>query len=181
MPEPAPSYTITSFTLPGAPEVITGINNRGEVAGAYESSAGDRGFIYDNGTVTTLNVPGAADTDPEAINDRGEVAGTYVVEPSATILGFIYDNGTYTTLDAPGAYTTSALALNNRGEAAGYYEDSSGQYGFVYDNGTFTTVDPPGANTILLMPSTAVARPPEATSRTARTTVLSMITARTQR
>lgn len=67
MPKPAPSYTITSFPLPGAPEIIAGINN------------------------------------------RGEVAGTYVVEPSATILGFIYDNGTYTTLDAPG-HTSPALS-----------------------------------------------------------------------
>jgi probable HAF family extracellular repeat protein len=148
MPRPAPSFTITSFTLPGPSEIIAGINNRGEVAGVYGSSGGDLGFIYDNGTVTTLNAPGATDTDPEAINDRGEVAGTYVVEPTATFHGFVYDDGTFTTLDAPGAYNTRALALNDRGEVAGLYEDSSGQYGFVYDHGTYRTLSVPGASII---------------------------------
>jgi uncharacterized membrane protein len=50
-----------------------------EVAGSYVDSSGvTHGFIYDDGTFTTLNVPGAYDTSVDAINDRGEVAGSYL-------------------------------------------------------------------------------------------------------
>jgi probable HAF family extracellular repeat protein len=106
-----------------------------------DSSGGPHGFIYDDGAFTTLDAPGASDTTPQAINDRGDVAGTYY---NGSYHGFIYDDGTFTTLDAPGALATHAQAIDNRGDVAGYYYDGS-DHGFVYDNGTFTTLNAPGA------------------------------------
>jgi hypothetical protein len=42
-------------------------------------------------TFTTVDAPGATETTPQAINDRGEVVGAY--EPSLGVsLGFVYDN-----------------------------------------------------------------------------------------
>jgi probable HAF family extracellular repeat protein len=120
----------------------TAINNRGEVAG----DSGGHGFVYDHGTFTTLDGPGASvTTSAVAINDRGEVAGYY--RDGSALHGFVYDDGTFTTLDAPGAANWSeATAINNRGEVAGHYQDSSGtHHGFVYDDGTFTTLDAPGS------------------------------------
>ena len=64
------------------------------------------GFVYNNGTFTTLNAPGANLTLPTAINDRGEVAGGY--QDSSGTHGFVYENGTFTTLNAPGASATFA-------------------------------------------------------------------------
>jgi hypothetical protein len=51
------------------------MNNRDEVVRTYVGSSGNgHGFIYDNGTLTTLNVPGSSSADALAINNRGEVA-----------------------------------------------------------------------------------------------------------
>jgi hypothetical protein len=109
--------------------IADAINNRGEVAGCYTDSAGYHGYVYDNGTYTTLNVPGATGTLAEAINDRGEVAGDYT--DSSGGHGYVYDNGTFTALNVPGANFTSPDAINNRGEVAGLYDDSSGEHGLL--------------------------------------------------
>ena len=54
------------------------INHRGEIAGFYFDNIGaEHGFIHDNGTFTTIDVPGATRTEAVSVNDRGEVAGSY--------------------------------------------------------------------------------------------------------
>ncbi len=90
-----------------------------------------------------MSVPGASTIFVEAINDRGEVVGSYT--ENGDDYGFVYDNGTLTTLSVPGATDTSVTAINDRGEIAGIYDDSSGYHDFVYDNGTYTTLNVPGA------------------------------------
>jgi probable HAF family extracellular repeat protein len=94
---------------------------------------------------SAANVDDVVSTIPEAINDRGEVAGAYF-DSSHAEHGFVYDNGAYTTLNVRGATETFADAINDRGEVAGNYDDSSGtEHGFVYDNGRFTRLTVPGA------------------------------------
>ena len=36
------------------------------------------GFVYDNGSYTSLNVPGSVQTSSIAINDAGDVVGDYL-------------------------------------------------------------------------------------------------------
>jgi hypothetical protein len=70
MPEPALSFSLTSTNAPGATETLSRArNNRGKGAGNADSN----GFIYKNGTFTTLTAPGATSTVAEAINHGGEV------------------------------------------------------------------------------------------------------------
>ncbi len=46
--------------------------------GYYFDGPGPHGFIYDKGTFTTIDLPGAFfGTNLTAINNRGEVAGYY--------------------------------------------------------------------------------------------------------
>jgi len=87
---------------------------------------------------TTIDSPqGTYDAIPIAINDSGEVAGSY--SEDGDFLGFVYDKGTFTTIDPPGATYAAPTAINNSGELAGYYEDSAGNtHGFIAS-------DPPGA------------------------------------
>jgi VCBS repeat-containing protein len=69
----------TTLTAPGAyfTEAYA-INNRGEVTGNYLVSGGVYGFVYDNGTLTTLTTFGSTfATWARAINNSGEVAGFY--------------------------------------------------------------------------------------------------------
>ena len=59
------------------------------------------GSIYDEAGGSTVDPPGAALTTAEAINDRGEVTGSYVDRNGTH--GFIYDQGSFTIIDLPGA------------------------------------------------------------------------------
>jgi uncharacterized membrane protein len=107
------------------------------------------GYLYSNGTFTTLDPPGSSGTTPKGINDHGEVVGSY--DDSANILhGFIYDHGKYTILDDPLGTSTQAFGINNKDQIVGAYQDSSGYHGFIYDHGRYTTLDDPlGISTTL--------------------------------
>lgn len=52
-----------------------GINASGAITGFYH--AGESGFALTNGTITLIQVPGALDTKPLAINDKRQVTGVY--------------------------------------------------------------------------------------------------------
>ena len=124
------------------------INNAGQVAGYYidSNTDSDRGFIFSNGTYTTLNDPLAGQgyeqgTRAVAINNFGVVVGDYV-DASDNEHGFIYSNGTYTTLNDPLAATSSVQSINDAGVVIGTFTNGRG---FVYSNGTFTTLQDPGA------------------------------------
>ena len=67
--------------VPGAVQTFTftgDINNLGQVVGAYEDEDGVvHGFLFHDGVYTTLDFPGAANTNLLSINDHGEIVGTY--------------------------------------------------------------------------------------------------------
>jgi hypothetical protein len=77
---------LATTDVPGATSFpIVAINDRGEVAGGYSSplpNAHSHGFVYDDGTFTTIDPPGADFTERAAINDRCEVAGNYIAPAS---------------------------------------------------------------------------------------------------
>jgi probable HAF family extracellular repeat protein len=77
------------------------------------------GFLYSNGTYTTLRDPLAVGptTSAYGINDAGQVVGTYFDATSGH--GFIYSNGTYATFDFPGAFDTVLNGINDAGQIAG--------------------------------------------------------------
>jgi uncharacterized membrane protein len=76
-------------------------------------------------------VPGARGTQPQGINDRGQIVGKYsdttgaVSEPGAQVRGFLRDRGRYLRLDVPGAVTSQAFDLNDRGQVVGQWDDRS--------------------------------------------------------
>jgi probable HAF family extracellular repeat protein len=64
--------------LAGSISVATGINDSGQVVGAWGTNASARPFLYSNGTVTALPEPGdftASGCAAEGINDNGQIAG----------------------------------------------------------------------------------------------------------
>jgi uncharacterized membrane protein len=83
--------------IPGEPTAtVGGLSPDGSaVVGSYAPSTGvTMGFIYQNGTVSTLQFPGAAYTNAGTINGAGEVVGTFS-ETGAVTHGFTW------TPDAP--------------------------------------------------------------------------------
>jgi probable HAF family extracellular repeat protein len=145
----------TTIDCPGAMSTgAYGINDHGQVVGGFCSvntvCAGyvvnptQHAFLDDHGTFTELDYPGPsiAGTQANAINNAGQIVGTY---SSLTGLhSFLYQNGVYTTIDDPNAVWTSATTINNHGVVAGFYQDGQlNVHGFIYQNGQFTTVDHP--------------------------------------
>jgi probable HAF family extracellular repeat protein len=124
-----------------------GVNDSGEIVGAYADSAAVlHGYLLSGGTFTTMNVPfpTATGTSPFGINNAGEIVGYWL--DSTTGHGFLLSSGTYTSFDYPGAAFTIASAINSRGDIVGYYSDTSGVYhGFLLSGGTYTSIDEPGA------------------------------------
>ena len=96
-------------------------------------------------TYGTLDVPGAANTDANGINDTSQVVGSYLDAKGITH-GFIYSGGSYSTLDPPGSTYTSAQGINASGQIIGTYQDASGMTrSFSFIGGNYTTLTAPGA------------------------------------
>src|SRR5438034_1604260 len=95
-------------------------------------------FLLDNRAFTTIDAPGAAGTQGEGINDRGQIVGTYA-DAGGMVGGFLLDNGTFTTINFPGATDSRADAINDRGQIAGGYTDAAGFHGYRLTNGAFIT------------------------------------------
>src|SRR5439155_80019 len=148
----AASYVFDPIDVPNAVfTVAEGINNRGQVVGAYadELFGPNHGFVYNGIGFTTIDFPDGSDTIAFGINNHGQIVGSYLSQGQH---GFIYRSKKYvfTSIDVPsaGVFLTRANGINNRGQIVGEYLDnpsSNEQHGFVYDNGMFTSIDFPEA------------------------------------
>jgi probable HAF family extracellular repeat protein len=141
----------TRFDAPGARGGTSpnSINNRGVIVGYFAEGVGDpfgRGFRRDaRGRITTIDLPGASQTKPLRINDRGQISGAYI-DTAGRRRGFLLDGDRFVRIDVPGATYTQAFGLNNRGQVVGDYQTSDGRvHGFRWERGRITTVDAPGA------------------------------------
>jgi probable HAF family extracellular repeat protein len=114
-----------------------------------------------NGTVTTIDIPGASNTTVYGINNRGAVVGAYSGADGKEH-GFLLERGQVTVIDPPespedpAAINTAATDINDRGQIVGFYADAKGTYhGYRYDKGRFTRIDPPGAADVAGLATTA--------------------------
>jgi probable HAF family extracellular repeat protein len=132
-------YSYKELDFPGSSEVLArSINDSGAVVGLYFGTISYGGFLYgSDGQYSTLPTPFLGESDPQAINNLGNIVGD----------NFWIDNGTYEGLFAPGAISgeTSAVSLNNSNEIIGFYFDSSGRNGFSYIGGNYTNINVPNA------------------------------------
>jgi probable HAF family extracellular repeat protein len=126
----------TNIDFPSvATTTVTGLNNLGEVVGYYQLTPLGRyyGFVYDQGTYTTLSDPtNASSLLPESINDVGEVTGYYVDSSSGVYRGFLATPNTYTYMNLGGFLRD----INNNGEIL-----ESESSNFVYIDGVKTPLD----------------------------------------
>ena len=122
-----------------------GINNLGQIVGISESH-GDHGFLLNtDGSVITIDFPGALSTVSYGINNAGQIVGGF--QDSTGAHGYLYSGGSFTTIDVPGATTgtTVAWGINDASQIVGSFSDGTGSHGFLYSGGSFTAIDVPGA------------------------------------
>ena len=94
-------------------------------------------------TWTTIDFPGADETQAVSINKNGDIVGFYT--KGGITHGFLLKGGVYSSVDVPGATQTVAKGINDSGLIAGFYTK---QYvdgiGFIFDGTNFTDVAIPG-------------------------------------
>ncbi|HEY7242627.1 MAG TPA: Ig-like domain-containing protein [Xanthobacteraceae bacterium] len=158
------TYTPLNDALGTNGTVPFDINDSGQIVGNYVDSNGVlHGFLYSNGTYTSITDPSARTTPgfqtfgtyAHSINDSGQIVGYYVDATTNEVRGFLYSggtNGTYTTLEDPLADggNTVPRGINDLGQIVGYYYSGGGWKGFLYSggtNGTYTDLpDDPSAS-----------------------------------
>ena len=148
--------TFTTIDFPGSIDTtVTDINSAGDMVGTWGDetvisgeAAGEgkqHGFLFQGGTFTSLDFPGADLTMAFGINASDEVVGVFQANTGGNH-GFIWQAGTFTPLNAPVASTTTLFGVNDGGEISGSYLDASGaEHGLLFSNGVFSTVTVTGA------------------------------------
>ncbi len=118
-----PKYNVTFIQgLQGSRVQASGINNLGEIVGAYQTVEGDsNAFLYSNRGITDL---GMLHSFSLGVNDKGQVVGWFMPDPEmmdAFVSAFLYANNEITNLGAlPSGTYSYALAINNAGQIVGW-------------------------------------------------------------
>jgi hypothetical protein len=152
--------TISDYNVPGSGQTsLNGINDQGDIVGWYygdiivNNSAfsgvgptAQHGFIEKGGQFYTFDVPNAASTVVQGINDRDQLVGSY----DENTHSFFYSHGTLTQVAVPDAVKTTIGGLNDFGEIVGTYTDRADDtHGFIDYHGRYATFDVPNAGNSL--------------------------------
>lgn len=155
-------YNHGSFKIIAPPGSIAtqgqGINDKGQVVGAFIDSTGaQHGFLLTGAKYTTLNVPSHTLASATGINNRSLIS-LYAVNSNGHIDSFLTTNGeTYTEVDVsiPGVVVTDSIihGLNNPisadpADRIYFYLDSAGEeHGALFVKGRYYSFDDPKART----------------------------------
>jgi hypothetical protein len=105
------------------------------IVGEYLAPDRESGFVRDRrGRITRIDLPGAAGTQVDKINDRGQIAASASTptadDPFAGARGFVLRDGIegpFTEVRFPGAPRTIATGMDDRGRIVGVYENPNYQ------------------------------------------------------
>ncbi len=130
----------TKLEVPGWPN---GINNRGQIIGTISDPTDDerRGsYLFANGEVQTLEMPGSSGLSVSGINDHGEIVGAFRTIGAEFWHGFRYWAGEYSLIVSPDPNVRAWPAdINNLGQIVGNFGKGFSTRGFIYDRGIFTS------------------------------------------
>lgn len=145
-----PPLTLTwgIITFPG--QVDSGaasVNKAGHMVGGYGpllyENYTNHGFLLKGTKFTSIDYPGAAWTQPLAIDDANMIIGAYE-DSSGNLHGFQLKGMTYTSFDYPGSTYTRPSGINKSGDIVGESDDTT-DHGFLLSKGVFTPIEYPGA------------------------------------
>jgi uncharacterized membrane protein len=96
-------------------------------------------------TFTEIEAPGSIITSPLAINNLGQIVGTYV-DGAGNGHGFLEKGGKYVNVDVAGALFTAPQGINDLGQIVGIDLDNAFNIdGFLDTRGTFATLNTSGS------------------------------------
>jgi hypothetical protein len=152
------SYTALSGPAGSISSAALGISDSGRVVGSFASSTvidpdtgtvfegPSSGFIYQAGTYTTFNVPGAAQTVLRGISPNGRYITGYAIDADGLGVGFVHDTvlATTTTLSRPNSTFTIPQGVDDNGNVVGgdiLSGPPTTRPGFTYDPVTGVRTD----------------------------------------
>src|SRR5262249_20928903 len=106
-----------------------------------------RGFSYNNGRWTSIDFPGASDTEVYGVNSNGAIVGVYDAAQPINH-GFLLQTGQYQDIPNPFGTQTNAFAINDVGSITGigYNDPSAGPFtSFILSRKTFSAFQFPGS------------------------------------
>lgn len=89
-----------------------------------------KGYIYENNTLTPLEVPNSTFTAAWDVNPAGVIVGVFTDSTGATH-GFTFDGASFSQIDVPGATATRVFGINARGDLVGAYVQGGRTRGFM--------------------------------------------------
>ncbi len=98
-----------------------GINNSGQVAGAYFGPFSTHAAIYSGGSFQDLGTLGGIYSIGNSINSSGQVTGVST-DSSGVLRAFVYSNGSMTAIPLPDSQHSEGLSINDAGEIVGNYD-----------------------------------------------------------
>jgi probable HAF family extracellular repeat protein len=140
--------TLERIPLPGTFNRVSGINNRGEIAGAYSTNQSTwTGFVYSNGVLRILpRLVALGEVATSGINNNGEVVGTAsTIDTNAhtyTLHAVLFSSTGVTDLGTlPGDGFSSAVDLNDTGDIIGSSTGERGGRAFLYKDNVMREIE----------------------------------------
>ena len=136
-------------TLGGNYSQATSINDSQQITGWSRSvpppGTGDRGYVWNNGVMTSLGTLGATSYG-YGISESGYIAGTtYVNIGGGSVRGraFLWDAGVMQNLGTLGGDFSQGSGVNDSQEVVGFSRTATGQtHAFLWDSGVMTDLTP---------------------------------------
>jgi len=137
----------TVIDVPGSTATFAdGINNHGDVAGAYVDILGvERSFTWNNGHFNYISPSFAVNSEFHAINDHGDLVGVYNGNGSSVFRGFLGTAGSFATYNFPNQSVSFPWSITNHDVIAGVFRDDMTSHAFVNGGSNFGRIDVPGA------------------------------------
>lgn len=124
----------TTFEDPAAAPMMTqanGINDTGLITGVFIDLEGNlHGFSLIDTSFTTIDFPGADNTNANNANNRVATVGSY--DTDSIVHGYLLDRQ-FLSFDFPDSALTRLRGINNQGDVVGFYRSVPGgpRHGFV--------------------------------------------------
>jgi probable HAF family extracellular repeat protein len=131
----------------GSNAVVTDMNNRRQIIGYAVSGSTSQAFTWQDGVFSYLpSLPDAVSIYPWAINDRGEIVGSWQAA-DGIMRAVLWRDGTAVDLGSlPGSVSTSAMDINDRGQVVGFAQNlvnpGSRNRAFLWEDGRMTELAP---------------------------------------
>jgi probable HAF family extracellular repeat protein len=128
--------------LAGSSSVAYGINDSGQVVGAWGTNASSQAFLYSNGSITALPEPSDFTTsgcEARGISSSGQIAGI-CADTNGNGHLVLWSSGTVTDLGSVGSIggveDIESMSVSSNGQIAGWAATGTA---FVYSNGRITS------------------------------------------